>query len=198
MRSTIIGESLARLFEFLGHDVLRLNHIGDWGTQFGMLITYLSEKEPDVLAGKKETDLSSLMNWYRESKKLFDADPEFKKRSQLRVVALQGGDPDALKAWETIREISRKGFQEIYDFLDVTLTERGESFYNPKLAQTVKDFEDKGLITVSDGAKCVFLEGFKSKDGTPLPLMLQKSDGGYNYATTDATALNQRVSEEDD
>nr|WP_228546951.1 arginine--tRNA ligase [Candidatus Neptunochlamydia vexilliferae] len=196
LRSTIIGESLARLFEFLGHDVLRLNHIGDWGTQFGMLITYLKEKEPEILAGEKETDLSSLMHWYKESKKIFDADPDFKKRAQLQVVSLQGGEKEALAAWEKIREISRKGFQEIYDFLDVSLEERGESFYNPMLAQVVQDYEAKGVLEESDGAKCVFLEGFKAKDGSPLPLILQKSDGGYNYATTDSAALRQRVQEE--
>lgn len=196
LRSTIIGESLARLFEFLGHDVLRLNHIGDWGTQFGMLITYLEENEPDVLTGNQETDLASLMNWYRESKKVFDTDPEFKKRAQLQVVSLQGGKKEALAAWEKIREISRKGFQEIYDFLDVKITERGESFYNDMLPKVVEDYEKKGVIEVSDGAKCVFLEGFKAKDGTSLPVILQKSDGGFNYATTDTAALLQRVTVE--
>ena len=158
LRSTIIGESLARLFEFLGHDVLRLNHIGDWGTQFGMLITYLKEYEPQVLSGGKETDLSSLMNWYRESKKVFDEDPEFKKRAQIQVVSLQGGEKEALAAWEKIREISRKGFKEIYDFLDVTLTERGESYYNEMLPKVIEDYEKKGIVEISDGAKCVFLE----------------------------------------
>ncbi|QVL57909.1 MAG: arginine--tRNA ligase [Simkaniaceae bacterium] len=196
LRSTIIGESLARLFEFLGHDVLRLNHIGDWGTQFGMLITYLKEFEPDILSGDKETDLSSLMNWYRESKKVFDEDPEFKKRAQLQVVSLQGGEKEALAAWEKIREISRKGFKEIYDFLDVTLTERGESYYNKMLPKVVEDYEKKGVVEISDGAKCIFLEGFKSKDGTSLPVILQKSDGGYNYSTTDSAAIYQRVHEE--
>ncbi len=196
LRSTIIGESLARLLEFLGHDVLRLNHIGDWGTQFGMLITYLYEFEPKVLTDKKEASLSSLMQWYRESKKVFDADPEFKKRAQLCVVKLQRGDPDVLKAWKKICEISRLGFQEIYDYLDVSLKERGESFYNPMLPGVVEDFESKKLVTVSDGAKCVFLEGFKSQEDTDLPLILQKSDGGYNYSTTDLAALKQRTSEE--
>ena len=196
LRSTIIGETLARLFEFLGHDVLRLNHIGDWGTQFGMLITYLKEKEPDVLTGIKETDLSSLMNWYRESKKLFDIDPDFKKLSQLQVVSLQGGEKEAVHAWERICDISRKGFQEIYDILDVTITERGESFYNTMLPEVVADYEKKGIVEISGGAKCVFLEGFKNKDGSPLPMILQKSDGGYNYDTTDAAAILQRVRDE--
>ncbi len=196
LRSTIIGESLARLFEFLGHNVLRLNHIGDWGTQFGMLITYLKEYEPEILSGNKDTDLSSLMNWYRESKKVFDEDPEFKKRAQTQVVSLQGGEKEALAAWEKIREISRRGFQEIYDFLDVTLMERGESYYNEMLPKVIEDYETKGIVEVSDGAKCVFLEGFKAKDGTSLPVILQKSDGGYNYSTTDSAAIYQRVHDE--
>ena len=196
LRSTIIGESLARFFEFIGHDVIRLNHIGDWGTQFGMLICYLKEKEPDVLFGMKEADLSSLMSWYRASKVLFDADPDFKKRAQLQVIALQSGDPSTIQSWEKICEISRKGFQEIYDYLDVSLTERGESFYNEMLPEIIADFEKKGLITISDGAKCVFLEGFTSKEGKPLPMILQKSDGGYNYETTDMAAIIHRVQEE--
>ena len=190
LRSTVIGESLARLFEFLGHDVLRLNHIGDWGTQFGMLITYLKEKEPDVLAGKEETDLSSLMSWYKESKKVFDADPEFKKRAQRQVVSLQGGDQEALNAWKRICEISRRGFSEIYTFLDANLTERGESFYNKRLPKIVEEYEKSGIVEISDGAKCVFLEGYE------IPMILQKSDGGFNYASTDAAALAQRVREE--
>jgi len=190
LRSTVIGESLARLFEFLGHDVLRLNHIGDWGTQFGMLITYLKEKEPEVLAGKKETNLSSLMSWYKESKKVFDANPEFKKRAQHQVVSLQGGDQEALDAWKRICEISRRGFSEIYKFLDANLTERGESFYNDRLPKIVEEYEKSGIVEISDGAKCVFLEGYE------IPMILQKSDGGFNYASTDAAALAQRVREE--
>lgn len=193
LRSTIIGDCLARLFEFLGHDVLRLNHVGDWGTQFGMLITYLKELHPKVLSGEEKTDLSQLMNWYKESKKKFDEDTEFKKRSQLQVVALQGGDAVALKAWQMICEISRKAFKEIYDLMDISLQERGESFYNPYLADVVKDLEHKGLITISGGAKCVFLDGFVSREGEPLPMIIQKSDGGYNYETTDMAALRHRV-----
>lgn len=193
LRSTIIGDSLARLFEFLGHDVLRLNHIGDWGTQFGMLITYLKENEPEVLSGKKEAELSSLMHWYRESKKVFDSDPDFKKRAQLQVVSLQGGEKEALDAWKKICEISSRGFEEIYNLLDVSIIPRGESFYNDRLADAVKEYEDKGIVEISNGAKCVFLEGFQSKEGTPLPMILQKSDGGYNYSSTDAAALMQRI-----
>ncbi|MBM3183729.1 MAG: arginine--tRNA ligase, partial [Chlamydiae bacterium] len=131
IRSTIIGDCLARLFEFLKQDVLRLNHIGDWGTQFGMLITYMKEAAPNVLNGKEATTLEALMQWYRASKKRFDEDPDFKKRAQLEVVSLQGGDKEALHAWKLICDISRKAFQEIYNLLDVKIEERGESFYNP-------------------------------------------------------------------
>lgn len=193
LRSTIIGDAIARLFEFLGHDVLRLNHIGDWGTQFGMLIAYMQQNVPEVLKGDVQTDLVQLMHWYKESKKCFDQDPEFKKRAQLQVVKLQGGDTEALAAWKTICEISRKAFQEIYALLDIKTNERGESFYNPYLATVIKELEDKGLITISDGAKCVFLEGFITREGTPLPMIVQKSDGGYNYDTTDMAAMRHRV-----
>lgn len=193
IRSTIIGDCLARLFEFLGHDVLRLNHIGDWGTQFGMLITYMSDQVPEVLSGEQSAELPQLMHWYRESKKRFDADPDFKKRSQLRVVKLQGGDQETLKAWQMICEISRKAFKEIYDLLGVKLTERGESFYNRYLAEVVDDLDKKEMITISDGAKCIFLEGFVNREGDPLPIIIQKSDGGYNYDTTDVAAMRHRV-----
>lgn len=193
LRSTIIGECLARVFEFLGHDVVRLNHIGDWGTAFGMLIANLKEEHPGVLTGKQRTDLSHLVEWYKEAKKRFDADPEFKKRSQLEVVALQGGDSDSLKAWSIICDISRQAFQEIYNLLDVRLAERGESFYNTMLPEIITDLEQKRIIEVSDGAKCIFLPDFKSREGTPLPLMMQKSDGGYGYDTTDVAAMRHRV-----
>lgn len=191
LRSTIIGDALARLFEFLGYDVLRLNHVGDWGTQFGMLIAYMKEFVTDT--DKKQVDLPCLMHWYKESKKRFDADPDFKKRAQLEVVKLQGGDAGSLAAWKEICAISRKAFSEIYDLLDVRLTERGESFYNPYLPEVVADLEQKGLITISDGAKCVFLEGMTGREGAPLPMIVQKADGGYNYDTTDLAAMRHRI-----
>lgn len=193
IRSTIIGDSLARLFEFLGHDVLRLNHIGDWGTAFGMLIAYMKEEAPGVLKGSQNSDLPHLMAWYRASKKKFDEDAEFKKRAQLEVVALQQGNAEAQQAWLIICQISRKAYQEIYDLLDIKIIERGESFYNPFLADVVADLEQKGLIQLSDGAKCVFLEGFQNREGEPLPMILKKSDGGYNYATTDMAAIRHRI-----
>lgn len=196
LRSTIIGDCLARLFEFLGHDVLRLNHVGDWGTAFGMLIAYMKQHVPAVLRGEQETDLTHLVDWYRAAKKKFDEDPAFKKASQLEVVSLQGGDPAARQAWSIICGISRKAYQEIYDLLGVHLEERGESFYNPYLPEIIQDLEKKGLLVDSEGAKCMFLEGFANREGKPLPLMLQKSDGGYNYATTDMATLRHRVREE--
>lgn len=193
IRSTIIGDCLCRLFEFLGADVLRLNHIGDWGTQFGMLISYMKEHAPDVLRGERKTDLDALMTWYKNAKKQFDADPAFKNRSQLEVVKLQSGEKESLHAWRIICDISRKAFQEIYDLLHVKLIERGESFYNPLLKDVVDELERKGLVTISDGAKCIFLEGFANREGQPLPLIIQKSDGGFNYDTTDLAALRHRV-----
>lgn len=196
LRSTIIGDCIAHLFEFLGHDVLRLNHIGDWGTAFGMLITYMKANCPEVLSGEASTDLTHLVAWYKASKQQFDASPEFKKAAQLEVVALQGGDEKALKAWKIICDISRKAYQEIYDLLDIKIIERGESFYNPFLADTVADLEKKGLVTISDGAKCIFLEGFQNREGDTLPLMVQKSDGGYNYDTTDMAAIRHRIEKE--
>ncbi len=193
LRSTIIGDAIARLFEFLGHDVLRLNHIGDWGTQFGMLIAYMQDVVPEVLKGRTKTDLIELMKWYRAAKKRFDEDPDFKKRSQFQVVKLQSGDSTSRAAWQAICEISRQAFHEIYDLLDVKLVERGESYYNPYLAEVVDELDRKGMITISDGAKCVFLEGFVSREGTPLPMIVQKSDGGYNYDTTDMAAIRHRI-----
>ncbi len=193
LRSTIIGDCLARLFEFLGHRVLRLNHIGDWGTAFGMLIHYMKEHVPLVLEGRETTDLSHLVTWYRAAKKAFDEEAHFKKASQLEVVALQTGETAALKAWELICTISRKAYQEIYDLLNIRIEDRGESFYNPFLANIVQALEAKGLIELSAGAKCIYLPGFINREGDPLPLMVQKSDGGYNYATTDMAAIWHRI-----
>ncbi|SCA62765.1 Arginine--tRNA ligase [Chlamydiales bacterium SCGC AG-110-M15] len=196
LRSTIIGDCLARVFEFQGHDVLRLNHIGNWGTQFGMLIAYIKDEHPHIFDGTEDADLPTLMAWYKASKKRFDADEAFKKTSQDEVVALQGGNESSKKAWEKICEISSLGYQEIYDLLDVKIIERGESFYNPMLNDIVKDLENKSLIKVSDGAKCVFVDGFTNREGDPLPLMVQKSNGGFNYATTDLAAIKHRVQDE--
>lgn len=187
LRSTIIGDSIARLFEFLDYEVLRINHVGDWGTQFGMLIAYMQEAAAEVLSGQKATDLPTLMQWYKLSKKRFDEDEAFKTKARGLVVALQAGRGDVMEAWQRICEISRKGYGQVYELLDVELHERGESFYNPQLGSVVADLEKKGLVTISEGAKCVFHEGYS------IPLMVQKTDGGYNYDTTDMAAMKYRV-----
>lgn len=193
LRSTIIGDAIARVLEFRGYDVLRLNHVGDWGTQFGMLITYLKEVYPDALTTADVLDLGDLVSFYKQAKVRFDSDDDFKKISQQAVVKLQAGDRENLKAWQLLCEQSRREFQIIYQLLDINLTERGESFYNAFLPAVVSELEDVGLLIEDDGAKCVFLEGFSNKDGNPLPLIIQKSDGGYNYATTDLAALKYRI-----
>ncbi len=196
LRSSIIGDTIANLMEFLGHNVIRLNHIGDWGTQFGMLINYIKIYHSEVIESSQEADLEQLMEWYKKSKAEFDQSPLFKKRSQEEVVKLQNGDKESKKVWERICEISRRAFQEIYDLLDIHLIERGESFYNPYLSQVIDDFESKKILKIDGGAKCVFLDGFKNKEGEDLPLIIQKSDGGYNYNTTDLAGFKYRIEQD--
>lgn len=194
LRSTILGDCLARVLEFQGHDVLRLNHIGDWGTAFGMLIAYLNEHPEDLVT--QDTSLGQLLIWYKDAKRRFDEDPLFKKEAQLAVVALQSGQNKAHQIWELICTISRKAYRTIYDRLGISLIDRGESFYNAMLPDVLHALEQNKMLTLSNGAQCVFVPGFQSKEGTPLPLMVQKSDGGYNYATTDLAALRHRSEEE--
>ncbi|WP_448561924.1 arginine--tRNA ligase [Trichothermofontia sp.] len=193
LRSTIIGDALARTLEFLGHEVLRLNHVGDWGTQFGMLITYLREAYPQALTTSDALDLGDLVTFYRQAKQRFDEDAAFQEAARQEVVKLQSGHPETLKAWKLLCEQSRREFQVIYDLLDIHLSERGESFYNPLLPAVIADLEQLGLLVEDQGAKCVFLEGFTNKGGKPQPLIVQKSDGGYNYATTDLAAIRYRI-----
>ena len=192
LRSTIIGDSLARVLEFRGHRVLRLNHVGDWGTQFGMLITHLKQVAPETLKTADAVDLGDLVAFYREAKKRFDEDEAFQATSREEVVKLQGGDPVSLKAWGLLCDQSRREFQKIYDRLDIRLSERGESFYNPFLASVLSGLKEAGLLVTDDGAECVFLEGVNGKDGKPLPVIVRKSDGGFNYATTDLAAIRYR------
>jgi arginyl-tRNA synthetase len=196
LRSTIIGDSLARVLEFLGHDVLRINHLGDWGTQFGMLITHLKQAYPEALTTANALALGDLTTFYKQAKQRFDEDETFRETSRLEVVELQAGNPETLKAWHLLCEQSFLAFQEIYDLLDIKITNRGESFYNPLLAGVVADLAKLGLLVEDQGAKCVFLEGFTNKEGDPLPLIIQKSDGGYNYATTDLAAIRYRTQQD--
>ncbi|MBX2863282.1 MAG: arginine--tRNA ligase, partial [Leptolyngbyaceae cyanobacterium MAG.088] len=196
LRSTIIGESIARTLEFLGHDVLRLNHVGDWGTQFGMLITHLKDVCPEAMVEASTIDIGDLVTFYKQAKKRFDEDEDFKTTSREAVVDLQSGQEDARKAWQALCEQSRKEFQKIYNRLDITIQERGESFYNPLLEDVVTDLTSLGLLEEDQGAQVVFLEGFTNKDGDPQPLIVKKSDGGFNYATTDLAAIRQRTIDE--
>jgi len=197
LRSTIIGDSIARVLEFVGHDVLRLNHVGDWGTQFGMLITHLRTACPEALTGTEQVDIGDLVAFYKQAKQRFDEDEEFKARSRQAVVALQSGDEAARQAWQLLCDQSRQEFQKIYDRLDITITERGESFYNPLLSEVVADLKAQGLLVEDQGAQVVFLDGFTNKAGDPQPLIIQKSNGGYNYATTDLAAIRYRTQQDE-
>ncbi|XP_059432129.1 arginine--tRNA ligase, cytoplasmic-like isoform X1 [Corylus avellana] len=189
LRSTIIGDTLARMLEFSHVEVLRRNHVGDWGTQFGMLIEFLFETVPNWEDGK-EIAIGDLQAFYKASRERFKNDPDFKERAQKAVVRLQGGEPNYHRAWVQICEISRKEFQRIYRRLGVHLEEKGESFYNPYIPEVLKELTGKNLIEDSEGARVIFMEGFN------IPLMVVKSDGGYNYASTDLAALWYRLNEE--
>lgn len=190
LRSTIIGDTIANALEFSGADVLRLNHIGDWGTQFGMLIQYITEKREGGLNASMDDDVSDLQVLYRAAKARFDEEDDFKTRSREAVTKLQSGNPDSLAAWKSICDASRKEFEKIYKRLGVTLKERGESFYNPMLDDVVNDLIERNVAEISDGATCVFVEGEN------IPLIVKKSDGGYGYASTDMAALKQRINDE--
>ncbi|WP_373479686.1 arginine--tRNA ligase [Geminocystis sp.] len=196
LRSTIIGDSIARILEFRGYDVLRLNHVGDWGTQFGMLISYLRLEKPEVLTTANAVEIGDLVTLYKQAKIKFDQDLEFQEKARQEVVKLQSKDPESIKAWQLLCEQSRREFEVIYKLLDITLTERGESFYNPFLSDVIIDLKKANILTEDQGAKCVFLEGFINKENKPLPLIVQKTDGGYNYATTDLAALKYRINED--
>ncbi|PKM22653.1 MAG: arginine--tRNA ligase [Gammaproteobacteria bacterium HGW-Gammaproteobacteria-14] len=190
LRSTIIGDAVARTLEFLGHKVIRQNHVGDWGTQFGMLLALFEE-----LPGNAGQQLADLETFYRDAKKRFDASEEFANRARSLVVKLQSGDLDCLTLWQRFNEISLNHCFEVYQRLGVSLSRddvRGESAYNPLLAEVVSALQEKGLLSESDGARCVFLEQFRNKDGDPLPVIVQKQDGGYLYATSDLAALRFR------
>ncbi|XP_010438775.1 PREDICTED: arginine--tRNA ligase, chloroplastic/mitochondrial isoform X1 [Camelina sativa] len=189
LRSTIIGDTIARMLEYSKVEVLRRNHVGDWGTQFGMLIEYLFEKFPDT-DSVTETAIGDLQVFYKASKHKFDLDEEFKEKAQQAVVRLQGGDPLYRKAWTKICDISRTEFAMVYQRLRVELEEKGESFYNPYISKVIEELNTKGLVEESEGARVIFLEGFN------IPLMIVKSDGGFNYASTDLTALWYRLNEE--
>jgi len=203
LRSTIIGDALARLLHFQGHNVIRQNHVGDWGTQFGMLIAELEEQ----LSSNNEMSLKDLEVFYQQAKKHFDDDVAFAEKARNYVVRLQSGDTEILEKWNFFKEVSLSHCREIYEKLNVTLREnddvfeherntvRGESSYNRDLAKVVQDLQDQRLAVESEGAQVVFLQELADKDGKPSPVIIQKQDGGYLYATTDLAAIRYRVSD---
>jgi len=195
LRTTIVGDSIARVTEFAGHHVIRDNHVGDWGTQFGMLIEYLFDVGEDAPEAQLlRTDPNT---FYQSARMKFDSDPDFANRARERVVKLQSGDdPATQRLWEELMELSRDYLRDTYRLLRVSLTDddiRGESFYNDMLAGIAADLEAMGLATISDGALCVFPPGFTGRDGSPLPVIIRKSDGGYNYSTTDLATIRYRI-----
>ncbi|WP_086564796.1 arginine--tRNA ligase [Streptomyces africanus] len=200
LRSAVIGDSVTQLLEFTGETVVRRHHIGDWGTQFGMLIQYLEEHphELDHKAGEVsgEEAMSNLDRLYKAARKLFDADEEFKTRARRRVVDLQAGDPQTLAMWQKFVDESKIYFFSVFEKLDMEIRDAdivGESGYNDMLAETCRLLEESGVAVRSEGALCVFFDDIKGPDGNPVPLIVQKSDGGYGYAATDLSAIRDRV-----
>ncbi|MEU7418865.1 arginine--tRNA ligase [Streptomyces antibioticus] len=201
LRSAVIGDAVVQLLEFTGESVVRRHHIGDWGTQFGMLIQYLDEhpheldhKDADGVSG--EEAMSNLDRLYKAARKLFDADEEFKTRARRRVVDLQAGEPQTLAIWQKFVDESKIYFFSVFDKLDMEISDPdivGESGYNDMLHETCRLLEESGVAVRSDGALCVFFDDIKGPDGNPVPLIVQKSDGGFGYAATDLSAIRDRV-----
>lgn len=192
LRSTIIGDALGRVLEARGHRVVRQNHLGDWGTPFGMLIEHML----DGGAESAEHSVRDLNAFYRAARQKFDEDPSFAERARRRVVLLQGGDEATLGLWRRLVDASKSYFREVYALLGIALSDSdiaAESLYNPLLPGVVQELRDKGLAVDSEGAVCVFPPGFSGREGEPLPLIIQKQDGGYGYATTDLAAVRYRV-----
>ena len=190
LRSTIIGDALVRTLEFLGHSVIRQNHIGDWGTQFGILIAHMAD------VGDTGEVLADLEEFYRCAQQRFNSDQQFAGKAREYVVRLQSGDGEVLRRWERFVDRSLRHCEDVYEKLGVSLKRadvRGESAYNEDLPGVVADLDKQGLLTESEGAKCVFLDEFKGKDGEVIPVIVQKSDGGYLYATTDLAAIRYRA-----
>ncbi|MFJ7176660.1 arginine--tRNA ligase [Streptomyces massasporeus] len=200
LRSAVIGDAVVQLLEFTGENVVRRHHIGDWGTQFGMLIQYLEEHPHELDHKADETSgeeaMSNLDRLYKAARGLFDADEEFKTRARRRVVDLQAGDPRTLAMWQKFVDESKIYFFSVFEKLDMEIRDAdivGESGYNDMLAETCRLLEESGVAVRSEGALCVFFDDIKGPDGNPVPLIVQKSDGGYGYAATDLSAIRDRV-----
>jgi arginyl-tRNA synthetase len=194
LRATVVGDAIVRVLEHLGHTVIRAAHLGDWGTPFGMLIEHALDIGED--ATRKQLVAGEFTAFYQAARAEFDSEPGFADRARGRVALLQGGEPESRRLWQVLVAASMEYLTAIYRRLGVTLTEADmapESFYNPMLADVCAELQDAGLAVISDGALCAFPSGFTGRDGTPLPLMLRKSDGGYGYDTTDAAAIRYRL-----
>ncbi|HVC14039.1 MAG TPA: arginine--tRNA ligase [Acidimicrobiales bacterium] len=194
LRSTVIGDALCRMLDHLGHEVVRENHLGDWGTPFGMLIEHLLDVGEESAVA--ELSVGDLTDFYQAARASFDESDEFKERSRARVVLLQHGDEETLRMWRVLVEHSIAYFDEVYAKLGVLLTDddvKGESYYNSQLAGVVADLDAAGLLVRDAGALCVFPPGFTNREGDPLPLIVQKSDGGFGYAATDLACIRDRV-----
>jgi arginyl-tRNA synthetase len=194
LRTTVVGDSIVRILENLGNTVFRANHIGDWGTQFGMLLEHLLDVGEE--AAYAQLAAGEINAFYQAAKVKFDTDRPFAERSRGRVVALQGGDPETLRLWSMLVNDTKQYYNAIYARLGVTLSDADldpESFYNPMLASVCDELQAAGVAVISDGALCAFPPGFTGRDGSPLPLILRKTDGGYGYATTDMAAIRYRT-----
>ncbi len=194
LRTTVVGDSIVQVLEYLGHVVIRANHIGDWGTQFGMLLEHLLDVGEE--AAYAQLAAGEINAFYQSAKVKFDTDPSFAERSRHRVVALQAGDAETLRLWRMLVSDTKQYYNSIYARLAVTLTDADlapESFYNPMLADVCDELQAAGVAVISDGALCAFPPGFTGRDGSPLPLILRKSDGGYGYASTDMAAIRYRI-----
>jgi len=194
LRTTVVGDAVVRVLEYLGHSVVRANHLGDWGTQFGMLIEYVLAVGEQ--AAREQLATGEINAFYQAAQARFDADPAFAGAARRRVVALQGGDPGTLRLWRLLVDGSKQYYNTIYQRLGITLTDADlapESFYNPMLADVCAELEADGIAVISDGALVAFPPGFTGRDGKPLPMILRKSDGGYGYDTTDLAAIRYRI-----
>jgi arginyl-tRNA synthetase len=194
LRTTVVGDAIVRILAYLGHDVIRANHLGDWGTQFGLLIEHLLDVGEDT--ARQQLSAGEINAFYQAARVKFDSDPAFADRSRHRVVLLQGGDKETLRLWQALVDDSKQYYNTIYRRLGITLTDDDlapESFYNSMLASVCDELAADGIAVISNGALCAFPPGFTGRDGEPLPMILRKSDGGYGYDTTDLAAIRYRI-----
>jgi arginyl-tRNA synthetase len=194
LRTTVVGDAIVRILGYLGHDVIRANHLGDWGTQFGLLIEHLLDVGEDT--ARQQLSAGEINAFYQAARVKFDRDPAFADRSRNKVVLLQGGDKETLRLWRVLVDDSKQYYNTIYRRLGITLTDDDlapESFYNSMLASVCDELQRDGIAVISNGALCAFPPGFTGRDGEPLPMILRKSDGGYGYDTTDLAAIRYRI-----